>query len=104
MDKDIMSPENIIVRLSEVESRAKSNTHRIDRLERDSEALNRLAVSVEVLAGEQKNINEKIASVDKKVGELEKVPTDRWNSLVGYILSSAVASVVTAIIAKIIVG
>ncbi len=99
-----MSSEELILKLSEAESRSKSNTHRLDRLEKEHEALNRLAVSVEVLAGEQKNIIEKIASVDKKVGELEKAPADRWNSLVGYILSSAVASVITAIIAKFIIG
>ena len=101
---DAMSTENIIVRVSEAEARTKSNSHRIDRLERESEALNRLAVSVEVLAGEQKNLIEKIGSVDKKVSELEKVPRDRWNALIGYILSSAASSVITALIAKYISG
>lgn len=94
-----MNEQSVLVALSEVEARAKSNSHRIDRLERDSEALNRLAVSVQVLAGEQKNLIEKIGSVDKKVGELERLPRDRWNSLVGYILSSACASAITALIA-----
>ena len=94
-----MNEQSVLVALSEVEARAKSNSHRIDRLERDSEALNRLTVSVQVLAGEQKNLIEKIGSVDKKVGELERLPRDRWNSLVGYILSSACASAITALIA-----
>jgi predicted nucleic acid-binding Zn-ribbon protein len=95
-----LSSDNILVRISEIEARAKSNSHRIDRLEKDSEALNRLAISVEVLAGEQKNLIEKIGSVDKKVGELERVPRDRWNNTVGYILSSACASIITALIAR----
>lgn len=92
--------DNIIVLISETEARAKSNSHRIDRLERETEVLNRLAVSVEVLAGEQKNLIEKIGSVDKKVGELERLPRDRWNSLIGYIISSGAASIITAIIAR----
>ena len=47
-----LSSDNIIILLSETEARAKSNSHRIDRLERETEALTRLAISVEVLAGE----------------------------------------------------
>ena len=88
----------MIVAISEVEARAKSNSHRIDRLERDCEALNRLAISVEVLAGEQKNMIEKISSVDEKVGELEKIPAKRWDALVGYVLSAMASSAVTALI------
>ncbi|MBE6544010.1 MAG: hypothetical protein E7675_06375 [Ruminococcaceae bacterium] len=95
------SCENFLILLSETEARAKSNSHRLDRLEKQSEALNRLAISVEVLAGEQKNLIEKIGSVDKKVGELEKLPKERWNSLIGYIISSASASIITAVITRI---
>ena len=95
------SCENFLILLSETEARAKSKSHRLDRLEKQSEALNRLAISVEVLAGEQKNLIEKIGSVDKKVGELEKLPKERWNSLIGYIISSASASIITAVITRI---
>ena len=99
-----LSSDNIIILLSETEARAKSNSHRIDRLERETEALTRLAISVEVLAGEQKNLIEKIGSVDKKVGELEKIPRDKWNSLVGYILSSAATAIITAMITHFVSG
>ena len=40
-------------RLTDVESRCKSNTHRIDKLEESTEAINRLATSVEVMATKQ---------------------------------------------------
>ncbi len=93
-----MTTENLIKSLSEVDSRARSNSHRIDRLEHDTEALRRLAISVEVLASEQKGMLEKLGSVDLKIGELEKLPRDRWNSLIGYVISSAVSSLITALI------
>lgn len=99
-----MNGEEMLVTLSEVESRAKSNSHRIDRLERDAEALRRLAISVEVLAGEQKRLIEKIGSVDKKVGDLERLPRERWNSLVGYVISALCSSIITAILARLLVG
>lgn len=93
-----MTTENLIKSLSEVDSRARSNSHRIDRLEHDTEALRRLAISVEVLASEQKGMLEKLGSVDLKIGELEKLPRDRWNSLIGYVISSAVSSLITVLI------
>ena len=99
-----MNGEEMLVTLSEVESRAKSNSHRIDRLERDAEALRRLAISVEVLAGEQKRLIEKIGSVDKKVGDLERLPKERWNSLVGYVISSACACIVSALVTRLLAG
>ena len=40
-------------RLTDVESRCKSNTHRIGKLEESTEAINRLATSVEVMATKQ---------------------------------------------------
>ena len=99
-----MTTESIIKSLSEVEARAKSNSHRIDRLEHDTEALRRLAVSVEVLASEQKGMIEKLSSVDQKIGELERIPRDRWNSLWGYIISSGCSSVITALIVRLLGG
>ncbi len=84
-----------IIKLTEIEDRCKSNSHRIDRLERNSEALHRLASSVEVLASEQKNMYEKINSIDTKVTDLEKVPASRWNNVIGYILASFVSAFIT---------
>ena len=40
-------------RLTAVEERSKSNTHRIDKLEESTEAINRIATSVEVIAERQ---------------------------------------------------
>ena len=89
-----------IVRLTEIEDRCKSNSHRIDRLEQSSEALNRLASSVEVLATEQKNMYEKINSIDTKVTDLEKVPSSRWNSVIGYVIASLISAFITLILTK----
>ena len=92
MDNLFGSP---IVKLQETEDRSKSNSRRIDKLEKDFEVLNRLASSVEVLATEQKNMYQKIDSIDSKVTELEKVPSSRWNNTIGYIIASAVSAIIT---------
>ncbi len=89
-----------IVKLTEIEDRCKSNSHRIDRLENEMDALNRLATSVEVLATEQKNMYRKIDSIDGKVTDLEKIPSARWNNTVGYIISAVVSAIATFVIAR----
>lgn len=58
-----MNVEEMAVKLAETESRSKSNTHRIDRLEKSADALNRLATSIEVMATEQGHQTEAIKGV-----------------------------------------
>ena len=86
-----------IIKLTEIEDRSKSNSHRLDRLEHEFDALNRLATSVEVLATEQKNMYRKIDSIDSKVTDLEKIPSVRWNNTVGYFISAIASAVITFI-------
>lgn len=84
----------------EIEQRCKSNSHRIDKLEHDTEAINRLATSVEVMAVEQKQTGEKVSKIDKKVDALEAVPAKRWNLVVEKIILTVLAAVVGYVLAK----
>jgi hypothetical protein len=81
-----MSNEELAVKLAETESRSKSNTHRIDALERDQEALNTIATSVAVMANEQKTISKKVEDIDVKVDALETKPAKRWDGLIDNII------------------
>lgn len=93
-----MSNEELIATITEVVQREKSNTKRLDRLEADHDALARLATAVEVIATNQKHMTEKVDKIDEKVSQLEAVPSDRWKSFIGYILSAAVSALFTIII------
>ena len=84
-----MTPEEQAVRLAEVDARSKSNTHRIDALEKNQEALHKLATAAEVMATEQKHQTEAIkeikANVDsltEKVEAVEQKPAKRWDGMV----------------------
>lgn len=77
-----MTNEEITERLVEVEQRSKSNTHRLDAVEKNQEALNSIATSVAVMAEQQKNISDKVDTIDAKVDTLEAKPGKRWESLV----------------------
>ncbi|MBO5269206.1 MAG: hypothetical protein J6B77_00365, partial [Clostridia bacterium] len=62
-----MEDEKLAESLARIEERGKANTRRIERLERETEALTRIATAVEVLANEQKNMSEELSRVAEKV-------------------------------------
>ena len=73
-------------RLTEVEERAKANQHRIDKLETSTEALNRLAASMEVMAEKQERVADAVDELDGKVTALESKPARRWDELVSKLM------------------
>ncbi len=88
-----MTNEEMTERLVEVEQRSKSNTHRLDAVEKNQEALNSIATSVAVMAEQQKNISDKVDTIDVKVDTLESKPGKRRESLVDKLLFAAAGAV-----------
>ena len=95
-----MTNEEMTERLVEVEQRSKSNTHRLDAVEKNQEALNSIATSVAVMAEHQKNIPDKVDTIDDKVSTLEGRPGKRWDGLV----DKSVWAVAGAVIAWLAAG
>ena len=58
-----------------IESRCKSNTHRINELQEHQTALDRLATKQETVEGDVKEIKEDVKAITGKAGK-------RWDSLV----------------------
>lgn len=103
-----MTNEDVAIRFAEVEHRTTNNTWRIDKLEQQTDALNSLAASVEVMANEQKHqteaildIKTNVAALGGKVETLERKPGKRWESIVEKVIFTVVAAVVGFILAKI---
>jgi len=86
---------NIEHRLTEVEERAKSNQHRIEKLETSTEALNRLASSMEVMAEKQERVADAVDELDGKVTALEEKPARRWEELVNKLVLMAATAAAT---------
>lgn len=82
-------------RLTAVEDRAKSNQHRIEKLETSTEALNRLAASMEVMAEKQERVADAVEELDGKVTALEAKPAKRWDELVNKLVLVAATAFVT---------
>lgn len=99
-----MNAEEMAVKLAETEARSKSNTHRLDRLEEDTAAINRLATSIEVMATEQKHqtkaiaeVKDDVSTLSGKVDAIEQKPAKRWDGLVEKVIYGAVGALVAAI-------
>lgn len=88
-------------RLTQVEQRSKSNTHRLEKLEESTEAISRLATSMEVMASKQEQVAETVEKLDGKVTALEEKPAKRVDGLVDKMIWAICAAVITFILARI---
>lgn len=103
-----MTSEQMAIKIAEIEHRAVSNTRRIDKLEQQTEAIQSLATSVEVMVKEQshqtesiKKIEENVEKLDTKVDALERKPGKRWEGIVEKIISALVGGLIVYLLAKI---
>ena len=84
-----MNEQEVEARLTRVEERSKSNTHRLDDVEGKVDTLQRLTTAVEVMATEQRHqtetmaeIKEDVTALGTKVDAIEKKPGKRWDGMV----------------------
>ena len=87
-----------------MEQRSKSNSHRLDDLERQTEAVNNLATSVAVMAERVQNTGEKVDGLCTDVKELKAEPGKRWKGVVEKAIYIVVAAVVGYILAGLGLG
>lgn len=99
-----MTQEEMAVKLAETEARSKSNTHRLDKIEDDFDALNKLASAMEIMANEQKHQGEAVAQIKtdvtalgQKVDAIEKKPGKRWDGAVDKIIYGIIGALATAL-------
>lgn len=82
------------VQLAALEARCKSNTHRIDELAADNQALHTLTASVSVLASKQESIESDVSEIKSDVKELKALPASRWETLWKAAVTAVVAGVI----------
>ena len=91
--------DDLAVRLAEVDQQEKSNSHRIDDLEKRADTLQELTTSVKLLAANM----ERMASEQMKQGDrltaLEKQPGERWNSMTRTIFTTVVSALAGGLVA-----
>lgn len=88
-------------RLTEVEERSKSNTHRLDEVERKQDDLSELVGTVKVLAIREENVESDVKEIKGDVKSLTSKSGKRWEGLIDKIITTIVAIIVGFIFAKI---
>ena len=104
-----MNEIDIEHRITEVEQRTKSNTHRLDKLEPIVDEIHTMSNTMVKLVEEVKHTNEAVTSLDAKVermdsrvDEMESAPGKQWSDLKKSVVNGLVGALITFIAAGII--
>lgn len=87
-------------RLTEVEDRSKSNSHRLDEVEKRQDKLDEIVGSVKVLASQQKTVESDVKEIKKDVKALTEKPGKRWDAIVEKALLTVVGAILLYILAR----
>ena len=104
-----MNDLDIEHRLTDVEARAKSNTHRLDKLEPIVEEIHTMSNTMVQLVQEVKHTNEtvnnldaKVDRMDSRVDEMERAPAKEWGDTKRTVLNTVLGAVVGFLIAGLV--
>ena len=88
-------------RLTAVEDRSKSNTKRIDEMEKRQDDLDDLVTTVKVLATREENVENDVKEIKKDVKDLTGRSGKRWDDFVDKIVWALAAAALGFILAHI---
>lgn len=88
-------------RLTEVESRSKSNTKRLDDMEKRQDDLDKLVATVEVLAVKESNVESDVKEIKNDVKSIKDKPGKRWDAIVDKVIWAVLAALIAYFLAKI---
>ena len=95
-----MDEKDIEHRLTEVEGRTKSNTHRLDEMEKRQDKLDDLVSAVNVLAVREQNVENDVKEIKSDVKNLTNKPAQRWEALVGQLITIVCAAIAGYMLSK----
>lgn len=83
-----------ITKLTQVEARSKSNTHRIDKLEELTNTIQNLAITMNNTVNEIKFMREDVTNLDTRLGKIESEPINKFNKYKDIIITSVLTSLI----------
>ena len=87
-------------RLTEVEERAKSNSHRLDEVEKKQNNLDKIVSTVAVLVDQEKRVESDVKEIKADVKTLTLKPGKRWENIVEKLIWAVLLAVVAYFLAK----
>ena len=91
-------------RLTETESRSKSNTKRLDEMEKRQDDLADLVSTVKVLADREARVEDDVSEIKNDVKEMKDKPGKKWESFVEKVALTIVGLVLGYLATKIGLG
>ena len=96
--------QDILIKLMEVDARCKSNTHRLDEVEKKQADNDKLLTSIALIAQRQDTIDSDIKEIKSDVKNLTSKSAKRWESVVDKIILAVVAALVAYVCTRIGLG
>ena len=93
-----METTEIGAALARQEEQIKGLARRMDNLEKLTESVNKLAISVERLTAQQATNDTEIEKLTGKVNDLEAKPAKRWETVIAAIISALVGAGIALLI------
>ena len=93
-----MDMESIGAAIARQEEQIKGLCRRMDNLEKLTESVNKLAISVERLTSAQANTDRQISTLTQDMTELKDKPAKRWDMVIAAIISALVGAGIALLI------
>ena len=87
-------------KLAEVDARSRSNTKRIDDMEKRQDNLDELVGTVKVLAVREETVENTVKEIKEDVKTLTDKPAKRWDGLVDKVILTVAAALVGFLLSK----
>lgn len=93
-----METQEIGAALARQEEQIKGLARRMDNLEKLTESVNKLAISVERLTAQQATTETQVESLTAEVDEIREKPAKRWDMVIAAIISALVGAGIALLI------
>lgn len=95
-----MDEKDIEHRLTEIEERSKSNTHRLDKVEERQDNLEELTSTVKVLVVKEENVEKNVEEIKTDIKTLTDKPAKRWDSMIDKAISTLIGGLIGYFLVK----
>lgn len=96
-----MENDEMIKTLTEVDARSKSNSHRLDSVEKRQGELDKIVAAVAVIGTKQDNIESDVKEIKTDVKGIMEKPGRRWESVVDKVVMTILGVVILYIMTQI---
>lgn len=96
-----MNEVDMAEKLERVDQRSRSNTHRLDEMEKRQDNLDKLVTSVEVLATKQQAMETDVKEIKADVKTITEKSGKRWEAVVDRVIWAVLAALIAFLLGRI---